>query len=167
MKIKGEYILSRRSIARMIATITAALMTLYAAATAQAESIVRRIHDATIALHSLDRQMLGNTARTVVPEFMYREYKALYLELRAGDTTGRTLGQRTSCPLLWRRIRGLSNGRDVRCPSRGKRNGQDVRCPSGRRFHRNRPTGGGRASARPPSRRKLHANLPSVFSCRP
>ena len=61
--------------------------------------------------------MLGNAARTVVPEFMYREYKALYLELREGDATGRTLGQRTSCPLLWRRIHGLRNGRDVRCPS--------------------------------------------------
>ena len=38
MKIKGEYILSRRSIVRMIATITAALMSLYAVATAHAES---------------------------------------------------------------------------------------------------------------------------------
>ena len=76
----------------MIATITAALMTLYAAATAQAESIVRRIHDATISLVSLDRQMLGNAARTVVPEFMYREYKALYLELREGDGGGAHTG---------------------------------------------------------------------------
>ena len=33
VKINGEYILSRRSIVRMIATITAALMSLYAAAT--------------------------------------------------------------------------------------------------------------------------------------
>ena len=76
----------------MIATITAALMTLYAAATAQAESIVRRIHDVAIALHSLDRQMLGNAARTAVPEFMYREYKALYLELREGDGGGAHTG---------------------------------------------------------------------------
>ena len=43
---------------------------------------------------------------------------------------GRTLGQRTSCPLLWRRIHGLRNGRDVRCPSRAAFNGRDVRCPS-------------------------------------
>ena len=63
----------------MIATITAALMTLYAAATAQAESIVRRIHDATIALVSLDCQMVGHLASTVVPDFMYLEYRSLYL----------------------------------------------------------------------------------------
>ena len=57
VKINGEYILSRRSIVRMIATITAALMSLYAAVTAHAESIVRRIHDATLGLVLLDRQV--------------------------------------------------------------------------------------------------------------
>ena len=66
----------------MIATITAALMTLCAAATAQAVSTVRRIHDATISLVTLDRQMVGKAARTSVPEIMYSECKALYLELR-------------------------------------------------------------------------------------
>ena len=66
----------------MIATITAALMSLYAAATAHDESIVHRIHDATIGLVLLDRQMVGSTAYAVVPEIMYREYKALYLTLR-------------------------------------------------------------------------------------
>ena len=55
VKIGGVYILSRRSIARMIATITAALMSLYAAVYAQAQNTVRRIHDATISLVSLDR----------------------------------------------------------------------------------------------------------------
>ncbi len=66
----------------MIATITAALMSLYAAVSAQAQNTVRRIHDATISLVSLDRQMMGGVTRTVVPEIMYREYKALYLEQR-------------------------------------------------------------------------------------
>ena len=88
VKIGGVYILSRRSIARMIATITAALMSLYAAVSAQAQNTVRRIHDAAIALHMLDRQMMGGVTRTVVPEIMYREYKALYLELRAADDGG-------------------------------------------------------------------------------
>ena len=82
MKIGGEYILSRRSIARMIATITAALMTFYAATTAQAQATVHRIHDATVALVSLDRQMVGRLTRTVVPDFMYLEYKSLYLMLK-------------------------------------------------------------------------------------
>ena len=45
MRIGGVYILSRRSIARMLATITAALAMLYATTTAQAEGMVRRIHD--------------------------------------------------------------------------------------------------------------------------
>ena len=66
----------------MLATITAALMMFYASATAQAKDMVRRIHDATIALVSLDRQMIGRLAYVVVPDFMYLEYRALYLELR-------------------------------------------------------------------------------------
>ena len=55
MKIGGVYILSRRSIARMLAAITAALMMLYAAATAPFEDMVRRIHDVAGGLLSLDR----------------------------------------------------------------------------------------------------------------
>ena len=57
-------------------------MMFYADATAQAEDMVRRIHDATIALVSLDRQMIGRLAYVVVPDFMYLEYRSLYLELR-------------------------------------------------------------------------------------
>ena len=78
VKIGGVYIL----VLRLIATITAALVALYSAATAQAESTIRRIHDATISLVSLDRQMTGRLVRTAVPDFMYLEYKSLYLELR-------------------------------------------------------------------------------------
>ena len=59
-----------------------ALMMFYAAATAQAEDMVRRIYDATIALVSLDRQMIGRLAYVVVPDFMYLEYRSLYLELK-------------------------------------------------------------------------------------
>ena len=66
----------------MLATITAALMMFYAAATARAEAIVHRIHDATVALVSLDRQMIGRLACAVVPDFMYLEYKSLYRELK-------------------------------------------------------------------------------------
>ena len=66
----------------MLAAITAALMMLCGAATAQAEATVRRIHDVAGALLSLDRQMVGRLARTVIPDFMYLEYKSLYLELR-------------------------------------------------------------------------------------
>ena len=82
MKIGGVYILSRRSIARILATITAALVMLYSSVTASVEATVHRIHDATISLVSLDRQMIGRLTRTVVPDFMYLEYKSLYLELK-------------------------------------------------------------------------------------
>lgn len=51
--------------------------------TDRGDATVRRIHDATISLVSLDRQMVGRLTRTVVPDFMYREYKALYLELKS------------------------------------------------------------------------------------
>ena len=67
----------------MLATITAALMTLYAAATAPVEDMVRRIHDVAGGLLSLDRQMVGRLVRTVVPDILYLEYKSLYLEVKA------------------------------------------------------------------------------------
>ena len=94
MKIHGVYVLSRRSIARMLAAITAALMMLCGAATAQAEATVRRIHDVAGALLSLDRQMVGRLARTVIPDFMYLEYKSLYLELRPSGAAWRSRGTR-------------------------------------------------------------------------
>jgi hypothetical protein len=80
MKIGGVYILSRRSILRILAAFSAALMMLYAPATASAQATVRRIHSAAIALHSLDHQMVGHLARTVVPDILYLEYKSLCLE---------------------------------------------------------------------------------------
>ena len=67
----------------MLAAITAALMTLYAAATAPLEATVRRIHDVAGGLLSLDRQMVGRLMRTVVPDILYLEYKSLYLEVKA------------------------------------------------------------------------------------
>ncbi len=49
----------------MLATITAALMMLCGAATVQAEGMVRHIHEATISLVSLDRQMIGRLTSIV------------------------------------------------------------------------------------------------------
>ena len=82
MKIRGAYLLSRRSIARMVAAITAALLALYSAATAEGEALVRRIHNATIALVTLDSQMVGRSVVAVVPDTLYLESKSLYLTLR-------------------------------------------------------------------------------------
>lgn len=67
----------------MLATISAALMMLYAAATAPVGDMVRRIHDVAGGLLSLDRQMVGRIMRTVVPDILYLEYKSLYLEVKA------------------------------------------------------------------------------------
>ena len=78
----------------MLATITAALAMLCGAATVLAEGMVRRIHTAAIALHTLDLQMAGRLARTVVPDFMYQEYKTLYLELRPSGVAWRSRGTR-------------------------------------------------------------------------
>ena len=78
----------------MLATITAALTMLCGAATVLAEGMVRRIHTAAIALHTIDLQMAGRLARTVVPDFMYLEYKTLYLELRPSCAAWRSRGTR-------------------------------------------------------------------------
>ena len=67
----------------MLATLSAALMMLYAAATAPVGDMVRRIHDVAGGLLSLDRQMVGRLMRTVVPDILYLEYKSLYLEVKA------------------------------------------------------------------------------------
>ena len=76
----------------MLATITAALAMLYAATTAQAEGVIRRIHEATISLVTLDRQMVGRLTSTVVPDFMYLEYRSLYLEVKAPCAAWRSRG---------------------------------------------------------------------------
>ena len=78
----------------MLATITAALMTLYAAATAPVGDMVRRIHDVAGGLLSLDRQMVGRLMRTVVPDILYLEYKSLYLEVKASGAAWRSRGTR-------------------------------------------------------------------------
>ena len=77
----------------MLATITTALAMLCGAATVLAEGMVR-IHTAAIALHTLDLQMAGRLARTVVPDFMYLEYRTLYLELRPSCAAWRSRGTR-------------------------------------------------------------------------
>ena len=81
MKIGGNYILSRRNIARMIVALGTALMLLCSDTTAQAKDFVNRIHDTTDSLVSIDRQMVEATC-TVVPEAKYRECKSVYLEAK-------------------------------------------------------------------------------------
>ena len=75
----------------MLATISAALMMLYAAATAPPPG---RGHGPPHprcggGLLSLDRQMVGRLMRTVVPDILYLEYKSLYLEVKASGAAAR------------------------------------------------------------------------------
>ncbi len=126
----------------MLATITAALVLLYAAATAPAEATVRRIHTASIALHSLDLQMVGRLARTIVPDILYLEYKSLYLELKPSvavtsaappaEGVGSRAGERPSRGSRFA-VRGSWGGRAGARPSQvaAATARQDARCPSG------------------------------------
>ena len=91
---------------------------------ARAEAIVHRIHNAAIALHSLDLQMIGRLACIVVPDFMYLEYKSLYLELKPASAAPPGAARSASAP--------YQNGQDAcgRDALPRVRNGQDARCPS-------------------------------------
>ena len=93
----------------MLATITAALAMLYAATTAQAEGVIRRIHEATISLVTLDRQMVGRLTSTVVPDFMYLEYRSLYLELRPSGVAWRSRGTRDPTEAAWLSARSVDS----------------------------------------------------------
>ena len=82
MKIGGEYILSRRSIMRIIATISAAFALVCKSPGALSDSLSIRVHDASIELNMFGRRMVGGDSRIVVPDFMYKEWKALYFFIK-------------------------------------------------------------------------------------
>ena len=80
MRIKGFYILSRRSIARMIAILGIALGFLYSEATAESNAMSRRVEDAQVELIRLKRRLPEDSSRTQLPDVQYIEYKSVYLE---------------------------------------------------------------------------------------
>ena len=82
MKIKGFYILTRRSIARMIAVMATAFVMLCNAVTTKDEPLVNRIRSTSIALYALDGEIDGRSTRTVVPAVHYIEFKSVYLEAK-------------------------------------------------------------------------------------
>ena len=82
MKIKGFYILTRRSIARMIAVMATAFVMLCNAVTTKDEPLVNRIRSTSIALYALDGEIDGRSTRTVVPAVQYIEFKSVYLEAK-------------------------------------------------------------------------------------
>ena len=68
MRIKGFYILSRRSIARMIAILGIALGILYSEATAESNAMSRRVEDAQVELIRLKRRLPEDSSRTQLPD---------------------------------------------------------------------------------------------------
>ena len=83
MKIGGVYILTKRSIMRMIAAISAAFMLLCtSAATPDDLLMATRCANAAQSLLSLRLSLENPVSRTVVPEPLYLESKALYLKAR-------------------------------------------------------------------------------------
>ena len=82
MKIKGFYILTRRSIARMIAVMATAFVMLCNAVTTKDEPLVNRIRSTSIALYALDGEIDGRSTRTIVPAVQYIEFKSVYLEAK-------------------------------------------------------------------------------------
>ena len=83
MKIGGVYILTKRSIMRMIAAISAAFMLLCtSAATPNDLLMATRYANAAQSLLSLRLSLENPVSRTVVPEPLYLESKALYLKAR-------------------------------------------------------------------------------------
>ena len=83
MKIGGVYILTKRSIMRMIAAISAAFTLLCtSAATPNDLLMATRCANAAQSLLSLRLSLENPVSRTVVPEPLYLESKALYLKAR-------------------------------------------------------------------------------------
>ena len=83
MKIGGVYILTKRSIMRMIAAISAAFTLLCtSAATPNDLLMATRCANAAQSLLSLRLSLENPVSRTVVPEPLYLESKALYLKTR-------------------------------------------------------------------------------------
>ena len=83
MKIGGVYILTKRSIMRMIVAISAAFTLLCtSAATPNDLLMATRCANAAQSLLSLRLSLENPVSRTVVPEPLYRESKALYLKAR-------------------------------------------------------------------------------------
>ena len=82
MRIKGFYILSRRSIARMIAILGIALWFLHSEATDESNAKSRRVEDAQVELIRLKRRLPEDSSRTQLPDVQYIEYKSVYLEAK-------------------------------------------------------------------------------------
>ena len=109
MKIKGFYILTRRSVMRMISILGIVLGSLYAEATAESKVFSSRVEDVQVELISLKKRLPEDSSRAQLPDVQYLEYKSVYLEAkrynkehenpaktarRWGEPSGRTVAAR-------------------------------------------------------------------------
>ncbi len=83
MKIRGMYILSLRSIRRMIAVFAAAFASLCISAATPVDMLTAtRLSNAALSLKSLQLSLPANAAATAVPDPSYIEWKSLYLKAK-------------------------------------------------------------------------------------
>ena len=82
MKIKGFYILTRRSVMRMISILGIVLGSLYAEATAESKVFSSRVEDVQVELISLKKRLPEDSSRAQLPDVQYLEYKSVYLEAK-------------------------------------------------------------------------------------
>jgi len=88
MKVRGLYILSLRSIKRMIAVIAVAFSVLCSSAVCPNDvMLVRRCTNVAQALVSLKLAIAAHADRIAVLDFVYLESKALYLTLKSSAVT--------------------------------------------------------------------------------
>ena len=82
MKIKGFYILTRRSVIRILAILGIAVGSLYAETTAESKVFSSRVEDVQAELISLKKRLPEDSSRAQLPDVQYLEYKSVYLEAK-------------------------------------------------------------------------------------
>ena len=82
MKIKGFYILTRRSVMRILAILGIAVGSLYAETTAESKVFSSRVEDVQAELISLKKRLPKDSSRAQLPDVQYLEYKSVYLEAK-------------------------------------------------------------------------------------
>ena len=138
MKIGGVYILSRRSITRMIKAIATAFAALCIYTSSFGDMLLAsRYANTSLSLLSLKSSLKSDAARTVVPDLLYLEGKALYFKAKSSGAARSEIAPyhaaATSAAPPGSAAAGrppYRNGRDARCPSTPYRNGRDARCRS-------------------------------------
>ena len=134
MKIGGVYILSRRSITRMIKAIATAFAALCIYTSSFGDMLLAsRYANTSLSLLSLKSSLKSDAARTVVPDLLYLEGKALYFKAKSSVAARPEIAPyqaaATSAAPPVAAVAGrppYRNGRDVRCPSTPYHNGRDA-----------------------------------------